>query len=108
MTEFNTLPEKFEEITLAELDQGEVAYVVPWSVWVKSNGTMGINRGFTFSKEPGGTQSIRIKRRGEEFLVDMTSLEGYKFSREGSPPHMGSTENDYLPVKFVKDNFEKA
>ncbi|MBI3559277.1 hypothetical protein HY085_02680 [Candidatus Gottesmanbacteria bacterium] len=102
--EYNQLPEELEQIGIEDLQNEELAYVVPWAIWIKKDREALINGHYSFSAEEHGTQSMRIKRRGPEILVDMASLGNSKFSRSEQPPHVGARPEDYLPVKFVKGN----
>lgn len=100
--EYSHLPEELEAIGIEDLQNGETAYTVPWSVWVKMDKSAFINGHFPFTAEARGTLSMLIKRRGDDVLVDMSTLEDHKFSRSEFPPHMGAKPEDYLPVKFVR------
>lgn len=102
MTEFTVLPEEFDQLNIKDLIDGETAYSVPWSVWVKMNGTAQINGKYSFEEKPKGTASMEIKRRGNEILINLKTVGNYKFDRQESPPHLGSTEEDYIPVVFDK------
>jgi hypothetical protein len=100
--EFRKLPGHLEELGIADLMDGASAYTLPWAIWVDREGVPRINGNYTFEKEPMGTVSMRIERRGDEIYVDLDSIEGETFRRSDNPPHMGSSEEDFLPVVFYK------
>jgi hypothetical protein len=106
--ESDHLPEEFESVGIKDMIEGEEAYTVPWAIWVDREGKLRINGEYDFHSEPHGTASMRIKKRGNEILVDVNSIKGERFSRSVGPPHLGSTSEKYLPVKFVKNKFEDS
>lgn len=102
MAEFITLPEEFDALGIKDLIDGETAYTVPWSVWVKLNGTAAINGNFNFEEQPSGTLSMEIKKQGNKIQVNLKTVGKYKFERSENPPHQGSIEEDYIPATFIK------
>lgn len=102
ITEFTTLPEEFDALGIKDLIVGETAYAVPWSVWVRLNGTAAINGSFNFEEHPSGTLSMEIKKVGPKIQVNLKTIGNYKFERSETPPHNGSSEEDYIPVIFIK------
>lgn len=105
---YSKLPEELEAMGIEDLADGEMAFTVPWSIWVKRDKSAMINGSYSFSSEPHGTSSMRVKRSIAEVLVDLDSLKDEKFSPSDNPPHMGAKPEDYLPVRFVRGNFEEA
>lgn len=105
MAEFNELtilPEEFDAIGIKDLLIGETACTVPWSIWVKRDGSAAINGTFVFEKSPAGTMSMEIKRENDRVQVNLKTVGKYKFERSENPPHKGSSEEDYIPVTFIK------
>ena len=102
MTESSKLPEEFEAVGIEDMLQGESAYTVPWSVWVKPDGTAEINGTFPFHEKPVGTSKMGIIRDTDHVKVDTKTIKGETFSKTDNPPHMGAKEEDYIPVRFVK------
>ena len=84
--EYSKLPEELEEIGIEDLQEGEVAYTMPWCIWLKMDRSASINKHSPFSTEEKGTLDMRIKKRASEVLVDMDSLKNSKFSRSEYPP----------------------
>ena len=60
--ELEILPEEFDAVGIKDLIVGETAYTVPWSVWVKLDGSAAINGTFAFEESPAGTMSMEIKK----------------------------------------------
>lgn len=102
VNEFTTLPEEFDALGIKDLIDGETAYTVPWSVWVRLNGTAAINGSFNFEEHPKGTLSMEIKKVGQKIQVNLKTVGNYKFERSETPPHSGANEEDYISATFIK------
>lgn len=102
MAEYAVLPEEFENIGIKDLLENEVAYAVPWSVWVKTDGTASINGTFSFEESPEGTLEMKVTKQKDIILVYLNTIKNHKFTKSEAPPHMGANEEDYIPVKFIK------
>ncbi|OGC56940.1 hypothetical protein A3H26_01415 [candidate division WWE3 bacterium RIFCSPLOWO2_12_FULL_36_10] len=95
------LPPEFEQNNDIEtLMDGRIAYTVPWSIWVDSDGSAFINKRYQFKDEQSGTFKVRIVREGDNIVIFTDSIEGETFSRHSAPSHNGATLDDYMPVVF--------
>ena len=94
------LPDNLEETTIKDLlDFEEWVYTVPWAMVADESGRLWIDGGYGFSKIPGGTFSMAIKKQGDYILVRKDTINDYKYKRRDLySAHVGSYEENYLPV----------
>ncbi|KXO93031.1 Uncharacterised protein (plasmid) [Tsukamurella tyrosinosolvens] len=90
---------------IRDLEVGEGAYTVPWSMTVDDERHCWIDPGFTAHAEPQGTVCMRVERRDDGVHVDLSRVDEHTSWTTGNPRH------DSVPVRgffggIGRHNFE--
>ena len=88
------LPESLEESTLEDLMNGESVWAVPWAMWADKSGRLWLNRGYTFSCQPGGTVQMKVSKNDGEYICDVSLCKNHGWQK-------GSDWTNGLPVAEV-------
>ncbi len=77
---------KLAERTIADLNEGEVAYTTPWALAASRSGYLRINRNYPAYPAPQGTVSMKIQKVGSVIFiqrdtVDKDSITEWPFDR---------------------------
>jgi hypothetical protein len=59
---------------IASMREGEVGYIVPWALSVDDKGRYWVRGDYNVFREPGGTVSVRISRRGDTIVVTRATV----------------------------------
>jgi hypothetical protein len=90
-----TLPENLEEATVDSMVTGQVAYMVPWGMWVDSERHCWLHPKYPIRTQPGGTAAMRIELREDGFHVWPTA---HRYSPSSEPGFVSPTDTEYVPV----------
>ena len=101
LNECSVLPEELLEDTVARMRDGEVAYIVPWAIYVDVDGRMMIPSRCSIGKTSCGTRCARIKRQGNTILVERDSIKDHKWV-PGQFSTFGLSLKNLFPVKLVR------
>lgn len=88
-----SLPEDMEETTIASLQTGETAYIVPWAMCADQDRKLWLTASHTAHRSPGGTVQMRIERTENGFRV--WAVRGHRYQ----PKHLHPEEKLHLPVE---------
>jgi len=94
------LPDSFENKSqLKNMKVGQQGYIVPWGMWVHSDGQCYLNEEYTFSQSPGGTVSLKITRVNDGYVAHIHEMtEKHKWERQEQPSYMSPKEMCYGKV----------
>lgn len=77
--ETDYLPASMVERTLADLENGEVVWLVPWSLQADKSGRLFMDSGLTFQKNPGGTVTMQVYRKHDKLYVNKPTIATEKY-----------------------------
>lgn len=77
---------------------GQTGYMVPWGMWVDSDGTCYVNEQYGFTNSPFGTSLLKVTRVESGYVVHIHES-NHKWSRcDGNP---FSTSDEYVYGEVV-------
>ena len=91
-----TLPENLQEATVDSMMTGQVAYMVPWGMWVDNERACWLHPKYTIYAQPGGTVVMRVELRQDGYHVWPTS--DHKYSPTQEPGYASPSDTQYIPV----------
>ena len=91
------ITDDMEEVTLADLLDGETVYTVPWAMQADGGGALWIAVDFSFQQEPMGTCHMQVRKEGDLYHVSKKSLRDHKF-KTGQGPVMLNPTGPLQPV----------
>ena len=92
------LPENLEESTVESMSVGDIAWIVPWGMWVDRQRRCWLNLDCKIRDSSGGTVQMRVERHHDGVRVWVPDTERWTLSRR--PPHVGG-DVEYLPVTEI-------
>ncbi|QQG96192.1 hypothetical protein HBE99_04430 [Mycobacteroides chelonae] len=97
------LPEGIEETAISDMTVGDVAYTVPWAMWVDRQRRCWLRPDFSVETAPCGTASMRIRKRTDGFHVERTGYaREYEWRISDTPSAVvGANSTDYIPVRTL-------
>lgn len=93
------LPDQLEEVTLADLIEGEEVWVVPWAMYADREGLLFLNGKYTFDLDfqEGRTPTMKVAKTSDGYEVDVSLCRDGKWNR-GETCYVGGA----LPIPVAK------
>lgn len=91
-----SLPEDLEEETIDNMVTGQVAYIVPWGMWVDSERHCWLHPKYTVFDVPKGTVQMRVELSEDGYHV--WPPVGYTWQPSAEPGYMSPSNTEYIPV----------
>lgn len=85
-----------EEHTLSSMMTGEIAYTLPWGMWVDKERQCWLHPDYGASPNPHGTCTMRVMLRKDGYHVWVPPGETYKPSSTAG--YVSPADTKYLPV----------
>lgn len=92
-----TLPERYEELTVASMLPGETTYTTPWSMWFDQDGKGWVTGESRLHEIPGGTVEMWLARLNAGFVADISSLRE-QWRRQYTPSGVGTNAESSIAV----------
>lgn len=86
------LPKHLEAHSISELKDGEVSYIVPWSILADSKGYLWINGDLPIRSDG----QVKITRSGEGFQVKESDLAGEEYEKYDPNPYW-----KLMPIELI-------
>jgi hypothetical protein len=90
------LPEGLEEHSLDSMQTGEIAYTLPWGMWVDAERRCWLHPKYPAETSPHGTVRMRVELHGNGYHVWPPSGESWQPQHE--PGYVSPRDTVYLPV----------
>lgn len=90
------LPEDVEEYTLSSMNTGDVAWTLPWGMWVDRARRCWLHPSYPAESQPGGTVQMRVELREDGYHVWLPADQRY--SPQDQPAYVSPRDLEYLPV----------
>lgn len=91
-----TLPENLEAAAIDTMMTGEVAYTVPWAMWVDTQRRCWLHPKYTTHETPHGTVEMRIELRQDGYHVWPPA--GATWDMQEDHSYFGGGSIEFIPV----------